>query len=75
MGQIGHRGGRQDGRGVGAQRAVHAAAHLGVTALALHHHLHEAHAGAHHVHGFGLQGGRQNRYPHKQHVPDQHKAG
>ena len=75
MGQSRHRGRRQCGRSVSAQRAVHAAAQGACVPLALHHHLHGAHAGAHHLHGFGLQRGRQNRNAHKKHVPSQHPLG
>ena len=58
-----------------AQRAVHRFSRCGAVIVALHHQLHHACAGTHHVHALGVEHGRCNGHTHRQCKPHQHEAG
>jgi len=63
---------RGEGR---AQRTVHRFGRCSAVIVALHHQLHHASAGTHHVHHFGADHGRRNGHTHRQRKPHQHEAG
>ena len=58
-----------------AQRAVHRFGRCGAVIVALHHQLHHASAGTHHVYALGVEHWRCNGHTHRQRKPHQHEAG
>ena len=74
LGQRGVELGRWRGHGR-AQRAVHRFGRCGAVIVALHHQLHHASAGTHHVHALRVEHGRCNGHTHRQRKPHQHEAG
>ena len=74
LGQRGIELGRRRGHGR-AQRAVHRFGGCSAVIVALHHQLHYASAGTHHVYALGVEHWRCNGHTHRQRKPHQHEAG